>query len=494
MTLGIKQEIKLLARHSAVYSLGTFMQRIVSLLLLPVYTRFLTPYDYGIKELVGLSSDVIAILLATAISGAFYRFYFNYEDEKNRNEVFSTAVISIGTICLISVCLLSLASSTIASTILDNPDLKHFFYISFSTLWFQTINNLSYSFLKARKKSLSFIGISFSGMFITIGLNIYFVCFLKIGVMGILLSNLLTSFIVAIFFTLPLLIRVGFRFSRFKLVEMLRFGLPLIPSQFGAFIVHLSDRFFIKEYVSIADAGLYALGYRFGTLPGTFISDPFNQVYQPRRLEVYKQKDSENVFGRIFTYFLLLILFVGLCISVMTKDVLMLMAEEKFWSAYKIVPIIVLANIVFSFHYHLNIGIIVHKKTKYLAYINLSNGILVLALNFLFIPKYGIFGAAWITLFAFIYKTAFTYYFSSNFYKVKFELGRIFKIIIVVTAIFLIMQNIEIQMAWVSIIVKIISIPFLYLFGLFTISFFTSEEKIRFLGIIKNVSKKIKVA
>ena len=79
MDQSISKEIRLLARHSAVYSLGTFMQRIVALLLLPVYTRFLTPHDYGVKELIGLSTDVIAILLATAISAAFYRFYFSYE-------------------------------------------------------------------------------------------------------------------------------------------------------------------------------------------------------------------------------------------------------------------------------------------------------------------------------------------------------------------------------------------------------------------------------
>ena len=72
----------------------------------------------------------------------------------------------------------------------------------------------------------------------------------------------------------------------------------------------------------------------------------------------------------------------GLGISVLTKDLLMIMADEKFWSAYKIVPIIVIATTIFSFHYHLNMGILISKKTKYLAYINFSNGFFIFILNF----------------------------------------------------------------------------------------------------------------
>ena len=117
MGLSLLKESKFLAKHTLIYSLGNFMQRIISLLLLPVYTRFLTPYDYGVKELVGLSTDVIGILLATAISGAIYRFYFEYKDVKDRNEVISSAVITIAVFGLIALLFLSLATKTMAKYI-----------------------------------------------------------------------------------------------------------------------------------------------------------------------------------------------------------------------------------------------------------------------------------------------------------------------------------------------------------------------------------------
>ncbi|MCP3928440.1 MAG: oligosaccharide flippase family protein [Bacteroidetes bacterium] len=486
MSLAITKEIKLLAKHSAVYSLGNFMQRFVALLLLPVYTRFLTPHDYGVKELVGLSADVIGILLATSIAGAFYRFYFQYDTNEDRNEVVSTAFLSIGVVGIFALVPLSFYAKNMARVILDDPSLHHFFLISFVSLWFQSLNSLSYNYLKANKQSLKFIFLSFSKMVLAIALNIYFVCVLRIGVVGILISNLITVIVMSMVVTLPLLCRIGIHFSKFKLFEMLRFGLPLIPSQLGAFIVHLSDRFFLKEYCSIADAGIYSLGYRFGALPGNFISDPFNQIFQPRRLEVYKQKNSEYIFGRIFTYFLLLMLFAGLMVSILTQDLLMIMADKQFWSAYQIVPLIVIATTIFSFHYHLNIGIIISKKTKFLAYINLSNGVVVLILNFLFIPRFGIFGAAWATIFAFVYKAGLTYYFSSKFYKIHFELLRVAKLIIVAGIVYFFCQSLHIQSVYLSFFSKTILVVFCYPIGLFLVKFFSNQEKEKIIYSIQN--------
>ena len=483
MGISLKKESKLLARHSLIYALGNMMQRIVALLLLPVYTRFLTPHDYGVKELVGISTDVVGMLIATAISGAIYRFYFEYEEDNDRNEVISSAIIAIACFGLLTICLLSFATKTMAKIILDSSELYFYFLISFVSLWFQSLNNIAYNYLRANQQSLKFIVFSFCKMAIAIGLNIYFVCFLKIGVLGILISTLITAILMSFVLVIPLCVKIGLHFSVEKIKQMLKFGIPLIASQMGAFIVHLSDRFFIKGYCSIADAGLYSLGYRFGALPSAFISDPFNQTWQPRRFEIYKQEDAEKVFGKIFTYFLLIMFFAGLVISVLTKEILMIMADEQFWSAYKIVPIIVMATTIFSFHYHLNMGILISKKTKYLAYINFSNGIFVLLLNFLLIPKYGIFGAAFATLIAFIYKVSLTYYFSSKYYKIYFEFLRISKLLIATSLLYITTLPVQYDSVYINIVLKtgIISI---YPALLFALNFFTREEKRQIRGFV----------
>ncbi len=470
-------ESKLLAKHTLTYGVGLGINSVVAILLLPVYTRYLTPNDYGVKELIGLTTDVIGVLLATAISSAIYRFYFEYEDEKDRNEVISTAIIGLGATGMVALSVLSLFTKQMSTYIIDAPGLYYYFNIALVSMWFHSINEIGFNYLRARLQSVLFVVLSLLRMLLVVSLNIYFVVFLRLGVLGILWSTLIVAVVTTFVLILPIIHKVGVTFNRYKIKEMVRFGLPLVPSQLGAFVVHLSDRFFIKGFCSIADAGLYSLGYRFGTIPGTFVSSPFNQVWQPRRLELYKKPDSEELFGKVFTYYLTLVIFVGLGVSVLTREVIMVMANEDFWSAYEIVPIIVLANIIFTLHYHFNMGIIIRKKTKYLAYINVSNGMLILMLNFLLIPTYGVFGAAYATLIAFIYKVALTYYFSSKIYKIHVEVLRIAKLTGAAVVLFIACSFLHVENVFLSFSLKAL-IVVCYPFILWVIDFYNEGEKL----------------
>ncbi len=469
-------ESRLLAKHSVIYGLGNFLNRAAAFLLLPIYTRFLTPTEYGIKELVGLSTEVAAVAISSSFVSAIYRFYFEYESKKDRNEVLSTAIIAVGLIGLAGVGVLSLMTKTMASYILDSPSLYYYFILSFCSLWFQSLNEIGNGYLRLEKKSLKYIMLSTGKLVLMIMLNIYFVAILRIGILGIFISTLLASASLSLVLIVPIIFRIGFAVSLNKLKEMVRFGLPLIPSQLGGLVVRLSDRFFIKGFCSIGDAGIYSLSYRFGTLPSHFISAPFNQIWLPRRFEIYKEEGSEELFGRIFTYFLAFLIFAGLAVSVLTKEVIQIMADKSFWSAWQIVPIIVLADVIFSLHYHLNMGILIEKKTKYLAFINVSNGILVLLLNFILIRQYGVYGAAIVTLIAYVYKVGLTYYFSSRYYKIHFEFFRIAKLILCAALLYGVCTMVAIESVYLSFVLKsgiICLFPGLLLIA----GFFSAQEK-----------------
>lgn len=475
MKIGVLKESKLLARHTMIYGMGILLNQAVALLLLPLYTSFLSVKDYGIKELISITMNVISMLSTTAVSSALFRFYFDSDDARSKDEVIGTSIIALTLIGGALFTMVSLSSGYLADWILDSSDLALYFNIAAGSLWLQAINGVGLDYLRANKKSLTFIIVSAISLLSHIVLNVAFIVYLKKGVLGIFLSTLISSILMFGYLMLPIIIKSKLRFSLSRLKEMLKFGLPMIPSSLGAFIVHSSDRFFIKAFCSIADAGLYSLGYRFGILPGTFVSQPFNQVWMPRRLEVYKEPNAEQVFGKIFTYFLYLIVFAGLGISVLTQEVLKIISAPAFWQAYQIVPIIVLANIIFTMHYHFNMGIVISKQTRYFAWINFSNGLMVLGLNTLLIKYYGVYGAAYATLIAFIYKVALTYYFSNRLYKIHFETLRIAKIGLAAAILFCLCQFIKIANPYWSGVVKtavIMTYPVL----LFVLKFYTRQE------------------
>jgi len=308
---------------------------------------------------------------------------------------------------------------------------------------------------------------------------------MRIGVIGVFISTLISSIVIFFVVSVPIIFQVGFNFSLNKIKEILKYGVPMIASQLGAFIVNISDRFFIKAFFSVAEAGIYSLGYRFGTLPSTFVSEPFIKVWLPRRLEVFKQEESEKVFGKIFTYFVTLMLFAGLIVSILTKDILRIISDSEFWPAYKIVPIIALSIIIFTLHYHFNIGLVISKKTKYFAFINFSNGILILILNFIFIPKYGMYGAAYATLIGYIYKVSLTYYFSSKYLKINLEYDRLSKVIIIIIVIFIIDFNIHLDRLYISLLFKFLLI-LMFIPLMLIAKFFTDDEIKQASTIIKS--------
>ncbi len=430
------RESKLLAKHTAIYALGGMLQRLTGFLLLPVYTRHLTPTDFGIQEMVGLSTDIAATLIAASISIAVLRFYFEYDLPEERNAVLSTALLVLGGIGLAALAVLLSLSGPIADLVLDDASLAQYFWISFTSLWFGSVNGIAFDYLRAKQKSVKYIIVSLLSLLLTVALNVYLVVVARLGVLGILLSTLTSSVVTFFILTIPLLFKIGLVYSRAKAKEMLAYGLPLVPGQISRIIVNLSDRYFIKEFLSLADAGIYSLGYRFGVLPSILISQPFNQTWMPRRLEIYKSENAEYVFGRIFTYFLAAMFFAGVGISILSREALMVMADEKFWGAYAIVPIIVLANITFTLHYHFQMGLVIKKKIKYMGIIDPTNAVFVLVLNYLLIPRYGIFGAAYATLMAFVYKSALTYYLSKRIFSIHIETKRILKIILASGLIF----------------------------------------------------------
>ena len=149
----IKNETKAIAKHSSVYMLGNVLNKIVSFSMIPIYTSFLLPADYGIIQLVSLTTEIIGVVVSAGIAAAMYRFYFDYQSDRERNEVISTAIISFSLIALFSLSLIAFSSDFLAIKLLDNASYYYFFLLSFTSLWLNTNVQMGYTFLRIQEKS-----------------------------------------------------------------------------------------------------------------------------------------------------------------------------------------------------------------------------------------------------------------------------------------------------------------------------------------------------
>ncbi len=484
MSGSVAKEAKVIVRHSFVYGLSNVLDKLVSFIMLPVYTRYLTPADYGIMELISMTTGIISLVVGMGLESAVIRFYFDYKEEADKKKVISSAIVGYGAMITALILMILPFSGILAKLILDSSEYKSFFVIALLTLALNMILPIVFAYLRVQQKSIEYMVAKVGMTIVTLGMNIYLVVFAKMGVYGILLSSLVSFIIFTIIMVGITLKRTGIKIDYKILKEMVIFGFPLIPSNLSAFMVHSSDRYFIKAYADMTTTGLYSLGYKIGTLINQFVTSPFIQIWSPRRMEFFDQPGKEQIFARIFTYFCTLSLFVGLMISLLAKEVIHFMAPPDFWGAHKVVSIIVLSYIIFSFHYHFNVGIMMKKATRYIAYVNVSNGLLNIALNFILIKRYTIWGAAVATLICFIVKVVLTYYYSNKLFPITMEWKRIAVLFVTAFAIYFAGFLVSTGSIWTDILVKIM-IGLSYPIVLYLIRFFTADEVRRFKHILK---------
>jgi len=428
--MALKEEVKRILRHSSIYGIGNLLHRIPPFVLMPIYLNYLTPTDYGKKEIVALVIEFLGIILSMGIANAMARFYYEYDKEVDQNEVVSTIILSFAVIAGIVIGSITTQAESISKIIIDSPSEKALILMALVSLWFNTLYHMSCNYIRIRERSILFVSISFSRLIVQVSLNIFFIVSLGWGIYGIFASTLISSSVFATALTLPLLCKIGFKFSISKFREILKFSSPMIVSQLGASIVHLSDRYFLKVYFGLASAGIYTLGYRLGNSINSFVQSPFQQIWNPRKFAIHKDQNSREIYARVLTYYLFVQFIFGLIISCCAKDILFIVGRPAYYQAASIAPIITLSYILFGIQNHFTTGIMIKKKTGYFAYINMGNAALNLALNFALIPPFGIWGAALATLACMTNKFVFTAWISQKIFPIPWELKRAVRIIL----------------------------------------------------------------
>ena len=357
-----------------------------------------------------------------------------------------------------------------------------YFKIAFAFLLIGGFNNIGDTYLRVNKKPGLYVALTISYLVSLLSLNIYFVVIAKTGVIGILYSSLLTSLFFSAIVMIPILWRTGLKFSTGLAKDILKFSLPLVPSNILRIVINQSDRFFIRTLLSIADTGIFSLAVRLGSGILMLAVYPFNMAFMQRRFEIVKRDDANITFARVFTYFSLLIFFLSLGLSLFSKEILIIMTTPKFYRAATLVPFVVLYCVVFSFRYHFDFGIFWSKKTYYEIYINIVIVIISLASNYFFIKALGLFGAVYAKCLTSTVHTILIYAVASRFYKIKYEFKRVIKAFALALLIYILSIFIDTGYLLADIFVKLtvlLSYPvILYLFNLITSEETTIVKKV----------------
>jgi len=478
------EELKKLLKHSMIYGVGSLLSKSVGFMLIPFYTHYLRPSQYGILELLDLTMGFVALLVNVWVTIPLVRFYYDNEDEEEKKRVVSTTMWAVACVAIAISSAALLFSKEISTLVLKSPDYSFYVQVIAVSFFLACINSVAWNYARAQQRSVLIVSLNFCSLAMMVAINIYFVAVLKLGVLGVLYGSLLGSYVVSAVLTVQTLREVGLGFDFQKMKALAAFGAPLVFTNVGAFVLNFSDRFFLQSYGNSSIVGTYALGYKFGYMLSFLVIQPFIMIWSARMYDIAKMKDAKRLFAQFGAYLCLVLTTVAVGISVVIKDVISMVAASDFQSAYRIVPLIALAYVFQGISYHFQTGILIEKKTFYMGMMGAIAAVTNVALNLLLIPSYKGMGAAWATTLSFLVLALLAYNFSQRTYRVPYILSKFFVPLLLGTATYLISTFITVPTAALSIMVKLLLVP-AFLAGVYLLGFLDKDEAVKVKSLFK---------
>jgi O-antigen/teichoic acid export membrane protein len=408
-------QLKKTIKHSAIYAVGTILRRITGFVMLPIYTAYLTPADYGVVQLLSVAIELMGILVGLRITSALLRYYMLAKTEHDKNEVVSTILMTVIFMSGIGVYILHLNSEWLMLLILGNSEYVFEFKLFVYTLLTNAVATTCLSYIRARQKPVLFVSIGAVTLVLQVFLNIIFIVYNELHVLGVVYSALISGALIATVLSAYVLINVGFKYSTTFLYRLFKFIAPLMFAAFGAFYVAYVDKYFIRVFSGLGDVGLYALAAKVSGVLMTFF-EAFNMSWAADRYEVYKKENAKVIYDQVFRGVGAVLILVGAGLSMFAGDLFRVMTQPAFYPATYIVPLLVIVVLVASAFMFCSFGVFLKERTRHVAEASWLKVIIATIGYVILIPYFGVFGAAFTLAFAtliqlyWIYKKSILYY------------------------------------------------------------------------------------
>lgn len=471
------EKLKKLARETAIYGISSILSRLLNFLLVPFYTNFFSPNSYG--ELANLYAYIafFNVIFSFGMESAYMKYSSLAVTKEEKRKIFSVGFLTIILVSTIASLLIIFYSNAIVGFMsLSKESLLRY---AVPIVFLDALAVLPFAELRMQNKALFFALTKSFNIFVNVALNVAFIAFFNYGIEGVLLANLIASACSLLILSKVLLNEFSIRFDKMIFSKMLRFGAPYIPSGLASIALQVIDRPILEKLTTLEEVGVYQANYKLGVFMMLFVL-MFQYAYQPFFLQNAKEKSAKDLFAQTLKYFLiassLILIFLTYFVDVICmanfwgKHVL----APDYWRGMTIIPIILLAYIFNGLYVNFTAGIFIKEKTIYAPIATVSGAISNIALNFVLVPFYGIFGAALATLFSYIVMALVLFYYSQKIYKIDYDflaIAKIFALMIVFLSFYyLFFSQKNYFILWRA------TMAILYCFAIFLLKIITFDE------------------
>lgn len=465
-----------LIKHSTIYAIGSISRQLVGFLMLPIYTRYLTPADYGVIGMLSFAIALMEPLFGARLSESLPKFYYEQKKIGNENAVVSTALFITGIVSAATALILILLRTPSSQLLFDTVDYGLAIGLFSTLILTQAIEYYALIYIRIQQQPMLFLKINLTKLAFQISLNIWLIVILKLEVMGMILSSIISSSLYALGSASYLLYKTGNQFDFQLAKRMLKFSWPLWLSGLASLYIFSSNRYFIRLFGSLEEVGLYELGVKF-TMIIMLVWGPFFTYWETERFNYYERENSEKIFQNVFLFIVLILTIIGLGISIYAELVISIMAAPAFRTAAAVVPLLCLSELFICVSKFYNFSFLITENTIIITRINYIIIVFITILNITLIPLFGYIGAAIAMLLAMILQCYLSIYLSKRYYDMQLSISIFLKfVMIAIVGYFIAKTSSDLNTFWESILWQSV---IYFLFFSFLISFLWRNPETR---------------
>ncbi|HEX7084037.1 MAG TPA: oligosaccharide flippase family protein [Gaiellaceae bacterium] len=391
MRLG--HELRRLGRHSAVYGLGGLVSRILATLLLPLYTSYLPTSAFGRVETVTAATAVLAIVLQLGISSAFFRFYFDTKEPRERLTVVRTSFWFTMATATLGLVLGLVFAAPIGHWIGlgHDPNLVRAGAVG---LWAQTNYQQLTALFRVEERSSAYALASVANVLITVAAMVVFVAVFHWGAIGLVAGNFTGTLVVYLALLAYRSEQLGLEFDRELFRRMQTFGMPLVPSALALWTINFVDREFVAWYKGQGEVGVYSAAVKIASVI-TFVMVAFRTAWPAFAYSIEDDREARRTYSFVLTYLLTFASWAALGLGALAPWwTALLTSKPGYQRAEHGVALLAFAGAIYAGYTVLAIGSGRARKTQLNWVVTGAGALVNVGLNFWLIPRWGMVGAA----------------------------------------------------------------------------------------------------
>lgn len=420
------QNIKNLASDSLIYGVAGIATRFMGVLLTPLYTRVYTPEDYGVFGVINNAYSLIALLMIFSLDNSTARWFYDSEDYEKRKKIISTWFWFYLIVSLFFGVFFFLTAGIWSEYVSYNSEeAESYIQILAISLPIAVATVVATKVLRFEKRPKSTVVLTFLQALSLIIFNVVFVLVLGMGLKGAFYAKLVAGLLMiplAYFYIRQWIGKI--RLVDFGLLNrMVRYSLPFLPASISIWMINLSAIFFLNGKVSDADLGLFQVAFALAGFSGIVVSS-FQQAWSPFAFSIIQQKNAKETYGKILLVYLLVIGSMTLMISLFALEALMIIATPAYYGAAAIASILVFSGMFSGLTNIADLGSAISKKTAPLGVVYSLSAVVLILLNIILIPKFGVIGAALAVCISQLITPVIVFYFSQKVYPIPYDFLR----------------------------------------------------------------------